>query len=135
MPDYAKHTKRLSREALAVRVAIEKAQDPEKTFFDDLPTALGYSTDELQTAPDRFETFIVGLQDAISDIRTVYDELIGRLEAFLLTNYVGETVQLRGVSGPLTGPLRQHSRRSAATAATHVFKPVTLTARRPYGMA
>lgn len=93
LPDYAKHTKRLSRESLAVRVAIERAQEPEKTFFEDLPTALGYSADELQTVPDRFEAFIVGLQDAIRDIRTAYDGLIGRFEAFLLTDYVGETVE------------------------------------------
>ena len=92
LPDYAKHTKRLSREAVAVRLAIEKSQEPEKTFFEDLPTALGYNTDELQTNPDRFEAFVVGLQDAIRDIRTAYDGLIGRFEAFLLTEFVGESV-------------------------------------------
>ncbi|MBO0933289.1 hypothetical protein [Fibrella aquatilis] len=90
LPDYAKHTKRLSREAVAVRLAIEKSQEPEKTFFEDLPTALGYTADELQTVPDRFVAFVTGLQDAVQDIRTAYDGLIGRFEAFLLTEFLGE---------------------------------------------
>ena len=53
LPDYAKETKQLSKEALAVRAAIAQSQEPEKTFFEDFPMALGYSTDALQTAPDQ----------------------------------------------------------------------------------
>ena len=90
LPDYAKSTKRLSREALAVRLAIEKSVEPEKTFFEDLPMALGYSADALQTAPDLLEPFVTRLQEAIKEIRTAYDGLLGRFESFLLHEYVGE---------------------------------------------
>ena len=92
LPDYAKTTKRLSREALAVRLAIEKSQEPEKTFFTDLPMALGYSAKELQTSPEQFEAFIGRLQAAIHEVRTAYDGLLGRFEDFLLTEYVGSPV-------------------------------------------
>ena len=90
LPDYAKHTKRLSREALAVRLAIEKSVEPEKTFFEDLPMALGYSSDALQTTLDLLEPFVTRLQEAIKEIRTAYDGLLGRFESFLLTDYAGE---------------------------------------------
>ncbi len=90
LPDYAKQTKRLSREALAVRLAIDKSAEPEKTFFEDLPMALGYSSDALQNKPDLLEPFVTRLQEAIKEIRTAYDELLGRFESFLLTEYVGD---------------------------------------------
>jgi hypothetical protein len=90
LPDYAKQTKRLSREALAVRLAIDKAAEPERTFFEDLPIALGYSADALQNKPDLLEPFVTRLQEAIKEIRTAYDGLLGRFESFLLTEYVGE---------------------------------------------
>ncbi len=90
LPDYAKQTKRLSREALAVRLAVEKSEEPEKTFFTDLPLAFGYSSDTLQTSPEQFETYIGRLQDAIKEIRTAYDGLLGRFESFMLSEYVGE---------------------------------------------
>ncbi len=92
LPEYAKHTKRLSREALAIRAAIAHAQEPEKTFFEDFPMALGYSADALQAAPDQFETYITRLQDAIRELRTAYDGLLGRFESFILTEYVGDAV-------------------------------------------
>jgi hypothetical protein len=92
LPDYAKHTKRLSKEALAIRVAIAQSQEPEKTFFEDFPMALGYSADALQAAPDQFETYISRLQDAIRELRTAYDGLLGRFESFILTEYVGDDV-------------------------------------------
>ena len=92
LPDYAKHTKQLTKQALAVRAAIADSKEPEKTFFEDFPMALGYSTDALQTAPGRLETYIDHLQNAIREIRTAYDELLNRFEATILTEYIGETV-------------------------------------------
>ncbi|MCY7359525.1 MAG: hypothetical protein LH609_19130, partial [Rudanella sp.] len=80
LPEYAKQTKRLSREALAVRLAIDKSAEPEKTFFEDLPMALGYSSDALQNKPDLLEPFVTRLQEAIKEIRTAYDGLLGRFE-------------------------------------------------------
>lgn len=101
LPDYAKYTKRLSREALAVRLAIEKSVEPEKTFFEDLPMALGYSSDALQTTPDLLEPFVTRLQEAIKEIRTAYDGLIGRFESFLLNEYVGKDAEFEAYKARL----------------------------------
>jgi hypothetical protein len=90
LPNYAKHTKRLSKEAIAIRESITQSKEPEKTFFEDFPLALGYSIDLLQTSDDEIEHYIHRLQDAIRELRTSYDELISRFEKFILDEYIGE---------------------------------------------
>ena len=55
---YAKETKRLSKSSLAIRSAISNSQDPEKTFFEDFPAALGYSISTLKQSQDQFTTYI-----------------------------------------------------------------------------
>ncbi|XWW48023.1 hypothetical protein JYG30_11525 [Fibrella sp. USSR17] len=87
LPDYTKQTKRLSKEALAIRAAVSMALEPEKTFFEDFPTALGYSFDSLQRQPDLVEVYFLQLTDAIREIRTAHDDLISRFEAFLQSEY------------------------------------------------
>lgn len=49
--EYAKKTNRLDKKTLALRKAIATAKDPEKTFFDDFPAALGFSMLDLKTKP------------------------------------------------------------------------------------
>ena len=85
--DYSKKTNNLSKRALAVREVIANAKDPEKTFFEDFPTALGYTIQELQTKPGSAETFIKKLQESIKEIRTSYDRLMGRFEGFYSERY------------------------------------------------
>lgn len=92
LPTYAKNTKRLSKEALALREAIVKSQDPEKTFFEDFPNALGYSIVQLSKDEKQLENYIEKLRHGIREIRTCYDELINRFEQFLLNNIVGENI-------------------------------------------
>ncbi|MDF7820177.1 hypothetical protein P1X15_21335 [Runella sp. MFBS21] len=92
LPEYTKQTKHLSREALATRLAIEKSQEPEKTFFEDLPIALGYSTHILQNSSEHFEEFIESLQVAIKELRTAYDDLLNRFESLILKEYIGEEI-------------------------------------------
>ncbi|WP_181308785.1 hypothetical protein [Rufibacter sp. XAAS-G3-1] len=83
LPAYAKNTKRLSREALAIRTAISKSEDPEKTFFDDFPSALGISFGQLKTDAISLNDYITTLQDAIKEVRTSYDGLVDRVEDFI----------------------------------------------------
>ncbi|GAB3761535.1 hypothetical protein [Spirosoma pomorum] len=90
LPEYSKQTKRLSKEAIAIRDSIVQSKEPEKTFFEDFPLALGYSIDSLQTSDDEIEHYINRLQDAIRELRTSYDELISRFEKFILEEYVGD---------------------------------------------
>lgn len=87
--EYAKATKNLSKRALAVREAIANAKDPEKTFFEDFPTALGYTVQELQPKNGLAEVFIKKLQEAIKEIQTSYDRLLGRFEAHIMKDVLG----------------------------------------------
>lgn len=84
LPEYTKKTKRLSREAIMLRDAIAKARDPEKTFFDDFPSAMGYTTQELYNSSKSLENYVKSLQGAIRELRLCYDELLNRIEFNIL---------------------------------------------------
>lgn len=84
LPDYTKKTNRISREALSLRNAIATAKDPEKTFFEDFPTALGYTTQKLYTSDKYLEEYVDKLQDCIRELRLAFDELVNRIEKNLL---------------------------------------------------
>jgi hypothetical protein len=90
LPDYAKNTTRLQKESLAVRKAIATATDPEKTFFEDLPNALGVTLNTLKNSPDVLAGYIAKLQDAIREIRSCYDELVNRFEGFIINEVLYE---------------------------------------------
>ena len=92
LPDYSKNTKRLSKEALEIRNAISSSKDPEKTFFEDFPNALGYSITKIQSSPTDLKEYIIKLQNAIKEIRTCFDELINRVELFIQDDIVGEVI-------------------------------------------
>ncbi|WP_192822487.1 hypothetical protein [Rufibacter sp. LB8] len=83
LPAYSKNTKRLSREALAIRAAITKSEDPEKTFFEDFPSALGISFSQLKTDSISLNDYISTLQNAIREVRTSYEGLVNRVEDFI----------------------------------------------------
>lgn len=80
LDNYTKKTNRLQKHTLKLRTAIEKATDPEKTFFEDFPNALGFNLVSLQQKPEELENFAIQLQDSIREIRTCYDELLNRFE-------------------------------------------------------
>jgi hypothetical protein len=44
LPEYTKNTKRLSPSALKIRQAISNSKDPEETFFEAFPNALGINS-------------------------------------------------------------------------------------------
>lgn len=90
LPNYTKRTKRLSKEALLIRDAIIKAKDPEQTFFEDFPSALGYSEQRLHTSSADLQQYIIRLQEAIRELRGCYDELIVRIEGFLQNDIIGK---------------------------------------------
>jgi hypothetical protein len=87
--EYSKKTNNLSKRSIAVREVIANAKDPEKTFFEDFPTALGYSVQELQSNNDLAEIFIKKLQEAIREIRSSYERLIGRFESLIMKEILG----------------------------------------------
>ncbi|OFY07326.1 MAG: hypothetical protein A2W93_12035 [Bacteroidetes bacterium GWF2_43_63] len=90
LPEYSRNTKRLKKETLSIRTAIANAKDPEKTFFEDFPTAIGFSVSSIQNSKDVLQAYIVKLQDSIRELRTAFDELINRFEEFILNDFIGE---------------------------------------------
>ena len=92
LPAYSKHTRRLEKETLTLRDAIANAKDPEKAFFEDFPTALGYSVGRLQKSKSELQKYINVLQGSIRELRTCMDELANRFEEFIVTEFVGQPV-------------------------------------------
>lgn len=92
LPEYAKHTNRLQKESLAVRRVISTATDPEKTFFEDFPSALGMTLAQLKKSPEILGEYINRLQDAIREIRSCHDELVNRFELFIAEEVLYETL-------------------------------------------
>ncbi len=92
LPDYAKNTKRLSPPALKIRQAISTSKDPEKTFFEAFPNALGYTLTSLQEDKSKLQYYTTSLQAAVRELRTCYDELLNRFEVFICSEFIGKSV-------------------------------------------
>lgn len=89
LPEYTRNTKRLSKEAIAIRDSISLSKDPENIFFSDFPQALGYSIDRLQKSKEDLKIYSAKLQSSIKELRGFYDKLIKRFEDFI-TDTIGE---------------------------------------------
>jgi len=94
LSEYSRNTKRLKKETVALRKAIANAKDPEKSFFEDFPMALGYTEESLIQNKENLPVYILKLQDCIRELRTSYDHLLDRLEEFILTEFVGEQLSM-----------------------------------------
>jgi hypothetical protein len=93
LSDYSKNTKRLKKETIAIRDAIANSKDPEKSFFEEFPLAMGYTFDSLQKSKDKLPSYVAKLQSSIRELRTSYDELLKRFEDFILEEFVGEKLE------------------------------------------
>lgn len=93
LDDYAKNTKRLSKEAIQLRNAIVKAQDPEQTFFQDIPSALRVDLNELGNSDEALAAFALKLNGAIDEIKNAYAELLNRVELFLTKEIIGKKME------------------------------------------
>lgn len=82
--DYAKHTRKFNHvTTLRFRDVLAKAKDPEKTFFEDLPEALGYDKTALNS--DKFVAdYCQIIQKAVRELRSCYRSLIDRIEGQLI---------------------------------------------------
>lgn len=92
LPDYNKKTKTISKEAIKLRDAISKAKDPEQTFFEEFPNALGYTLQELTKDDKLFENYIIDFQNKIQEIKTSFDDLLDRFELFICDEVIGKRV-------------------------------------------
>lgn len=92
LPEYSKNTKRLSSSAIKIRKAIESSKDPEETFFEAFPNALGTTISILQKDKSKLQSYTRNLQDAVKELRTSFDELLNRFEEFICIEFVGKSV-------------------------------------------
>lgn len=86
---YSKRTTKISKEAIELREAIQNAKDPEKTFFDDFPRALGYNADDLLRSSDDFDNYIYKFQNALDEIKNSYNHLLSRIENYITSEIIG----------------------------------------------
>lgn len=91
LPEYSKNTKRLSPSAIKIRKAIATSKDPEDTFFEAFPSALGFTLFSLQQDKSKLQNFTTSLQDGVRELRTAYDDLVKRFEDFICSEFVGKT--------------------------------------------
>lgn len=87
---YSVNTIRISKKAIEFRKAIANAEDPEKAFFEDYPKALGFSVYELINQDSNIEEFIIQIKGCIQEINSAYDNLINRIEDFILNKIIGK---------------------------------------------
>lgn len=82
--NYAKKTNKFDHvTTIKFRDILAKAKDPEKTFFEDLPEALGFNiSDDL--SDEHISHYCETIQTAIKDLRTCYSSLIDRIESQLI---------------------------------------------------
>lgn len=92
LPEYGKKTKRISKQAIILRDAIALSKEPEKTFFEDFPKAMGISLEKIAKNPELVKDYIDTLQALVREIRTAYEELINRIEGFIQSEFIGEEV-------------------------------------------
>lgn len=115
--DYAKHTKKLSHiETVKFRDVLASAKDPEKSFLEDLPRALGYTEEKLHNE-QYVQDYCCAIQRAVKELRCCYEQLIDRLENTLIDklglcscdyeNYIQEIKQRLSIVKPNLLPPRQ----------------------------
>lgn len=90
LPVYSQKTRRLSKEAIAIREAIVNSKDPEQSFFEDFPAALGIPFHKLKADPACLNNYTQTLQEAIKELRTSFDNLVDRFESFITGELIYE---------------------------------------------
>jgi hypothetical protein len=89
LPTYAKQTKSISKDAQRLRESITKATDPEKSFFEDFPQALGFSLSALNESPEKMQSYFESLRTCIKEIQLSYDALLDRFENYIQFDLLG----------------------------------------------
>jgi hypothetical protein len=84
---YTLKTQNLSNTAIKLREAILKSKDPEDALFNQFPTALGYHSLTLKDNEEVLESFTNNIQNAITEIRDAYDNLLERVEKAIISNF------------------------------------------------
>ncbi len=88
LPAYARNSKRLSPNALAVRQAILEAREPSRLLFADLPKACGFEAIEAKpNSSGPVKEFVKALKLALDELRGAFPELQDRLRKGLREHF------------------------------------------------
>ena len=91
LPDYTKSTRRLSKEARNVRIAIQNSEDPARLIFKDLPAAVGVKVDVIENIlKDR--VFQEKLYAALSELLEFFPDLYKKIQNVVSKAFNGETL-------------------------------------------
>lgn len=81
---YSRHTNNLSKQAINFRHAILNSSDPETAIIKSVPEALGYPDIMRNNEYNILNSFTQEIKRVIREIQEVYDNLIDRLEIYIL---------------------------------------------------
>lgn len=84
LPAYTRRTKNLSRRALAVRDAIQRAVEPDTLLFESLPKALGTGHTSGSMNERAAGRFAGGLADAVGELRAAFGSMMEEMKMLLL---------------------------------------------------
>ena len=84
---YTLKTKKLSSNTIKLREAIINSKDPEDALFNEFPAALGYHTISIKGDIEVLGSYTEQIEKAIKEIRTVYDNLIDRIERVISESF------------------------------------------------
>ncbi len=79
LPEYARNTDNLTDSTLALRKAVQKAQEPANLVFKSIPSALGFKNGKIE--PNQLAT---ELASSLSELRRCFPELQSRLSQAIL---------------------------------------------------
>ena len=94
-----------------MRDAIALSREPEKTFFEDFPKAMGISLEKIAKNPELVKDYIGNLQVLVREIRTAYEELVNRIENFIQSEFIGTEVpfvEYKGILQQRFKKLKKH---------------------------
>ena len=83
LPEYTKHTDNLSKEAIALRQAVNSAKDPAELVFRAIPQTLGFK--EIGQERHEAQRLAKKLEKTIRELRRAFAELQNRLTAGILS--------------------------------------------------
>lgn len=83
---YAKTTTKFDNPSTQkFRDALANAKDPEKTFFEELPIALGYKDDNAVLKEEFAQQYDTLIKKAVHELRLCYSNFIDRIESFVIS--------------------------------------------------
>src|SRR5699024_9278761 len=82
--EYGRNTTKISEPAQRLRGAIKSATDPEKAFFEDFITALGFADLKDLDSDQAVQNLVFDLDRSVDEIKNSYNKLIDRIEECIL---------------------------------------------------